>query len=68
MEIDTKLLLPMAEANRNFSKVVRTVDDRGMVVILRNNVPSYIVVGFDEYDEIVEARRKKARENGGDET
>ena len=52
MKIDTEALLPLAEANRNFSKVVKMVDEHGMIVILRNNKPRYVVVEYNEYEEI----------------
>lgn len=55
MIVNTELLVPMTEANQNFSKVVRTVDESGLVVILKNNKPRYVVVDFDEYDSIVAA-------------
>ena len=58
MLIDTNLIVPMTEANQNFSKVVRLVDDNGMAVIMKNNKPRYIVMGFSEYDEIQAARKK----------
>jgi antitoxin Phd len=58
MHIDTHVLVPMTEANQNFSKVVRLVDESGMAVILKNNKPRYMVLSFDEYDEIQTARRK----------
>jgi len=48
----------MTEANQNFSKVVRLVDESGVAVIMKNNKPRYIVVNFSEYDEIQAARRK----------
>ena len=57
MSIDTQVLVPMAEANQNFSKVVRLVDESGMVVILKNNKPRYMVLSFQEYDEIMQARQ-----------
>lgn len=52
MIVNTNALVAMTEANQNFSKVVRVVDEEGLAVILKNNKPKYIVVGFDEYDEI----------------
>ena len=39
MMLDTNVLVSMTEANRNFSKVARLVDERGMAVILKNNSP-----------------------------
>ena len=58
MVLDTNLLVPMTEANQNFSKVVRLVDESGMAVILKNNKPRYLVLSFSEYDEIITAREK----------
>ena len=58
MVIDTNMIVPMTEANQNFSKVVRLVDESGMAVILKNNKPRYMVVSFAEYDEIQTARKK----------
>ena len=58
MTVDTKLLVPMTDANQNFSKVVRIVDESGMAVILKNNKPRYLILDFDEYEEINEARQK----------
>ena len=58
MNIDTRVLVPMTEANQNFSKVVRLVDESGMAVILKNNKPRYMLLIFQEYDEIQAMRRK----------
>ena len=62
MNINTDLLVPMTEANKNFSKVVRLVDESGMAVILKNNKPRYMVLSFSEYDEIQAARSKMISE------
>lgn len=62
MMVNTSTLVPMTEANQNFSKVTRLVDETGLAVILKNNKPRYIVVDFDEYDEVqavLEARKQK---------
>ncbi len=50
--VNTQNLVPMTAANQNFSKVVRIVDENGLAVILKNNKPKYVVVDFDEYNEI----------------
>jgi len=62
MTIDTQVMVPMTEANQNFSKVARLVDESGMAVILKNNKPRYIVVDFSEYEEIKIARAKLIKE------
>jgi antitoxin Phd len=61
MKLDTNMLMPLAEANRNFSKVVRMVEEQGMIVILRNNKPRYIVTEFKEYEEMVALREAKVK-------
>ena len=48
MMVNTSALVPMTEANQNFSKVTRLVDEAGLAVILKNNKPRYIVVDFEE--------------------
>ena len=55
MMVNTNLLVPMTDANQNFSKVVRMVEKDGMAVIMKNNQPRYIVVDFSEYDTIATA-------------
>lgn len=59
MMVNTNYLLPMTEANQNFSKVVRAVDENGMAVILKNNKPRYVVVDFEEYDTIAAAMQMR---------
>lgn len=54
--VETSTLVPMTEANQNFSKVARMVDEAGLAVILKNNKPRYIVVDFEEYDALQAAR------------
>ncbi len=59
MIINTNSIVPMTDANQNFSKVVRLVDKEGMAVIMKNNRPKYIVVNFDEYEEIRALREER---------
>ena len=66
MTIDTNNLVSITEANQNFSKVARLVDEKGAAVILKNNVPRYILMEFSEAekmqaaaDEDVEAISKR---------
>ena len=48
MTIDTNTMVSISEANQNFSKVARLVDEKGSAVILKNNVPRYLVIGFNK--------------------
>ena len=47
MKIDTKNLISITEANQNFSKVVKNVEENGQVIVLKNNKPQYVVSKFD---------------------
>ncbi len=50
MTIDTKTIVSITEANQNFSKVTRLVDEMGTAVIMKNNTPRYLVVDFSKVD------------------
>lgn len=50
MNIDTKTMLSVSEANRNFSEVTKRVDQYGCAVILKNNSPRYVVLDFAAID------------------
>ena len=51
MTIDTNAMISISEANQNFSKVARLVEEMGSAVILKNNVPRYIVLDFSKADQ-----------------
>ena len=53
--VNTDSLISITEANQNFSKVTRMVEEKGAAVILKNNVPRYIVVEFSRAEEMQEA-------------
>ena len=44
-------MVSITEANQNFSKVARLVDEHGTAVILKNNVPRYLVIDFSKADK-----------------
>ncbi|MCL2118672.1 MAG: type II toxin-antitoxin system Phd/YefM family antitoxin [Planctomycetaceae bacterium] len=47
MKISTENLVSISEANQNFSRVARLVDEKGTAIILKNNVPCYILVAYN---------------------
>ena len=51
MKINTNNLVSITEANQNFSKVARLVDENGSAVILKNNVPRYLIVEFGQAEK-----------------
>lgn len=55
MNININNLVSISEANQNFSKVARMVDENGAAVILKNNKPRYVLIEYSqlEKEEIV---------------
>lgn len=62
MNINTDNLVSITEANQNFSRVARMVDERGTVVILKNNSPRYLLMEFDaaEQEQIADSESLQA--------
>ena len=56
MNVNTKTMVSMSEANQNFSKVARLVDQYGSAVILKNNSPRYLILEFNQADEQLSAQ------------
>ena len=50
MLFDTDYILSMTEANQNFSRVAKMVDQNGAAIIMKNNKPRYLVIDFSEVD------------------
>lgn len=51
MKINSKGIVSMSEAIRDFSNVARIVDENGTAVILKNDVPRYLIVAFSQADK-----------------
>ncbi len=51
MTINTDNLVSITEANQNFSRVARLVDEKGAVVILKNNSPRYLLIEFEQLEK-----------------
>lgn len=51
MTVNTKNLVSITEANQNFSRVARLVDENGAAVILKNNVPRYVLMEFSQAEQ-----------------
>ena len=62
MLIDTNSLVSITEANQNFSKVAKLVDEKGSVVILKNNVPRYLIIDFNKAEDLSEVSDDKVSE------
>lgn len=51
MNVSTENLVSITEANQNFSRVARMVDEKGPVVILKNNSPRYLLIDFSDAEQ-----------------
>ena len=47
MKVKTRSIVSITEANQNFSRVARMVDENGSVIILKNNSPRYLLMEFE---------------------
>lgn len=56
MVINTDNLVSITEANQNFSRVARMVDENGAAVILKNNVPRYVLMEFSQVKDEQQAK------------
>ena len=54
--VNTNNLVSITEANQNFSKVARMVDEQGVAIILKNNVPRYLIVEFSQAEQMQAAQ------------
>lgn len=71
MNINTQNMFSITEANQDFSRVARWVDENGTAVILKNNVPRYVLIEFSEVEqeqlaeteEITEISKKLMKKN-----
>ena len=51
MVINTNNMVSITEANQNFSRVARMVDEHGSAVILKNNSPRYLLIEFSQAEK-----------------
>ena len=47
MNIDTKTITTMTDANQNFSKVAKVAENNGQAVIFKNNKPKFLLIDVD---------------------
>ena len=53
MMINSNTMVSITDANQNFSRVARMVDERGSAVIMKNNMPRYLIVAFKQVDQLL---------------
>lgn len=62
MLLNTKRIVTITDANQNFSKVARMVDEEKSVVVLKNNKPKYIIIEYDEFSKEANTAEDKIEE------
>lgn len=50
MKVSTQNMVSISEANQNFSRIARMVDEQGPVIVLKNNTPKYLIIEFSSVD------------------
>lgn len=55
MNINTDMIVSITEANQNFSRIAKLVDEKGSAVIFKNNRPRYLLIDFSQAQEMAEA-------------
>lgn len=48
MNINTRKIIPISEANQNFSKICRLVEKEGELYIFKNNKPKYKLIDLEQ--------------------
>ena len=52
MLVDTDHFVSMTLANQNFSRVVKMVEEKGYLIILKNNKARFLLVSFREAESM----------------
>ena len=52
MTIDTNAIVTATEANQNFSRVAKLAENKGHVVVFKNNRPKLLVIDLDTEPQI----------------
>ena len=55
MIINVDNLVSISEANQNFSKIAKLVDEKGTAIILKNNAPRYILFDYSLFRQNIMA-------------
>ena len=48
MNPDNQMMVPISEANRDFSRVMHMADSHDRVVILKDNKPKYLLIDLEQ--------------------
>jgi len=55
MNVNLDNLVSISEADQNFSRVARLVDEKGTAIILKNNSPRYVLLDYNLFQKNITA-------------
>lgn len=51
MKIDVDKTIPISKVNQNFSEAARMTEDKGMITIMKNNKPKFVLMTFEAFEQ-----------------
>lgn len=51
MKIDVEKTLPVSKVNQNFSAAARLTEEKGLITIMKNNKPKFVLMTFERFLE-----------------
>ena len=62
MNPDTQMMVPISEADKDFSHIMHMADNYGYVVILKDNKPKYLLVDLEQESLIYDLTEEEKQE------
>lgn len=51
MKIDVEKTIAISKVNQNFSEAAKLADNYGMITIMKNNKPKFVMMTFEQYEQ-----------------
>lgn len=65
MKIDIETTFPISRVNQNFSEAARMTENKGIITIMKNNKPKFVMMTFEKFKKYGEASEKMSIANKG---
>ncbi|WP_169084094.1 type II toxin-antitoxin system Phd/YefM family antitoxin [Paenibacillus sp. PL91] len=59
MKIDLDKMITISKVNQNFSMAARLTDELGLLTIMKNSQPKFVLMTFERFEEYELERSKK---------
>ena len=56
MKIDIEKTLSISKVNQNFSAAAKMTEEEGLITILKNNKPKFVLMTFEEFEKYEEGK------------